>query len=124
MAYLSESIAILRTVDDPDGLLFALQFQGELELLYEKYSTAEAIFMESLALACSNGAQRDSANALILVSKVKLSQQDAKAALPYAEQGFQLAQTIGDKNRIMAAGWHLGHVQRAVGDWSAALACL
>lgn len=123
MAYLHESIAILRTVDDPNALLFALQFQGELELLYEKYSAAEAILIESLALARSNGTQRDSANALILVSKVKLSQQNAQAALAYAEEGFQLARTIDDKNRIMAAGWHLGHVQRAVGDWSAALAC-
>lgn len=123
IAYLSESIRLLRTVDEPDALLFALHFQGELELLHENYNAAEAIFTESLALARKSGAQRDSANALVLLSKVKSQQGQMPAALPYAQEGLAVARQIGDKNRVMAAGWQLGHVQRALGNPAAALAC-
>jgi len=123
VAYLRESIALLRAVDDLDALLFALHFQGELELLHEKFDAAEAIFTESLTLAYDNGAQRDSANALILLSKVKFHQGEGQAALSYAQEGMQVAKQIGDKNRIMAAGWHLGHVHRWLNNQSAALAC-
>lgn len=123
IADLSESISLLRTVDDPDALLFALHFQGELELLHENYTAAEAIFTESLALARKSGAQRDSANALVLLSKVKSQQGHMPAALSYAQEGLQVARQIGDKNRVMAAGWQLGHVQRALGNSAAALTC-
>lgn len=122
-AYLRESIALLRTVNDPDALGFALSFRGDLALFYAHYDEAEASFTEWLALARAMNARFELTGALLGLSKVKLYQGDAAAALHHIQEGLQLAQTIGNKERTMLSWCVLGHVQRALGAWPSAQAC-
>jgi predicted ATPase/transcriptional regulator with XRE-family HTH domain len=122
-AYLRESIALLRTVNDPDALGFALSFRGDLALFYAHYDEAEASFTEWLALARAMNARFELTGALLGLGKVKLYQGDAAAALHHIQEGLQLAQTIGNKERTMLSWCVLGHVQRALGAWPSAQAC-
>ena len=123
VAYLRESITLLRLVNDPDALLFSLGFQGDLALFYAQYSTAESSFTELLTLARHRGAQREIAGALIGLSKVKLHQGETQLAQCHAQEGLALAQTIGDKDRAMLSWCALGHVQRVRDELSSALDC-
>lgn len=122
-AYLRESIALLRTVNEPDALGFALSFQGDLALFYAQYDVAEASFTEWLALARAMKARFELTGALLGLSKVKLHQGDSAAALYHIQEGLHLAQAIGNKERTMLSWCVLGHVQRSSGEWPAALAC-
>jgi tetratricopeptide (TPR) repeat protein len=121
-AYLRESTALLHALGDSDGLCFALHLQGEMALAAGELAVAAATVQQLVTLARAADYRRHLAMALTALAKIKLEQSEWPAALSASAEGLQLAQTIGDKDRIMAAHCYLGHGQRAVGMLSAALA--
>ena len=122
VTYLSESIALLQALGDSDGLCFALHLQGEMALAAGELAVAAATVQQLVTLARAADYRRHLAMALTALAKIKLEQGGWAAALADAAEGLQLAQTIGDKDRIMAGHCYLGHGHRAMGTLAAALA--
>lgn len=111
-AYLAESLAYLRELEQPEGLVWALQQQGELALTTGQYATAEAHFQEALRYWRQVDAKLNVAWGVALVGEAAAFQGDlATAATCYAE-AHQIFAELGNKDGLANVLYHLGEVAR------------
>ncbi|MEZ4730654.1 MAG: tetratricopeptide repeat protein [Caldilineaceae bacterium] len=115
-AYLAEALTVLRDLDQADGLVWALQQQGELALATGNYAAAEQHFREVLAHWRPLAAKLNIAWSVALVGEAAALQGDLATAERCYREAHQLFTELGHKDGAANALCHLGEVARRRGD--------
>jgi len=119
-AYLTESLALLHELDQPETLIWARQQQGELALVTGDYAAAEAHFRAVLAHWRPVAAKLNIAWAVALVGEATALQGDlTTAAVCYAE-AYAIFLEMGNKDGLAIVLYHQGEVARRRGDYAKA----
>jgi len=114
-AYLAESLALLRELDQPEDVVRALQQQGELALSLGNYAAAEAHFREALVYWRQVNSRLNIAWSVALVGEAAALQDDlGTAELCYAE-AYQIFTELGNKDGCANVRYHMAEVARRQG---------
>lgn len=119
-AYLTESLALLHELDQPETLIWARQQQGELALVTGDYAAAEAHFRAVLAHWRPVAAKLNIAWAVALVGEATALQGDlTTAAVCYAE-AYAIFLEMGNKDGLAIVLYHQGEVARRQSEYTKA----
>jgi predicted ATPase/DNA-binding SARP family transcriptional activator len=121
-AYLEQSAALMRTLEDPRLVKFPLIILASLYVRMGKIDQAAALYDECLWLNRDLGDTEGTANALYGIGSIHHARGDYEQARHWCEQGFILYQTL---NHQFGAGWCcglLGNIAYKEGDYEGALA--
>lgn len=120
-SYLTESLTLLRALDDEtEGLFWALQQQGELALYIGNYAVAEQHFREIAAHWRQLDAKLNLAWALALVAEAMVLQDNLLTAESCYVEAHAIFCELGNKDGEAIACYHRGEIARRQGDFAAA----
>ncbi len=111
-AYLAESLALLRELDQPERVVQAVQQQGEVALSLGDYAAAEAYFRESLAHWRQVNSRLDIAWGVALVGESAALQADLVTADACYAEAYQIFVELGHKDGCANVLYHIGEVAR------------
>jgi predicted ATPase/class 3 adenylate cyclase len=123
-AWLSESLAIARKLDDHKAIAALLQPLGLAALGEGDFRTARAILVEALDRARSRGDKRELAAALTAVAQLCRVEGRPDAAAPLHEEVLELARATGDHESTAIALLNLAMASVESGSFERARAML
>ncbi len=112
---LTESLALYRTLGETEGVIQALQLQGEMEMLVGNYAVAEAHFREVLALWRGLDARLHVAWAVALVGEAAWVQNHLADAMICYDEAYQIFAELGNKEGCAILRHHQAQVARRQG---------
>ena len=116
-----QALAIAREVDDPVLLVRALTARGYVAAYFDAES-ARAYLAEAIDLARDSGDRWRLSQILVAQVVTALAARDPIAARAAAEEGRDLADSIGDRFDARRCRWYLGVAQAYQGDLAGAIA--
>lgn len=120
-AYLTESLHLLRALEQPEGIVRAMQQQGELELITGNYAAAEQHFRETLAYWRQLDSRLEIAWGVALVGEAAALQGNFTTAEICYTEAHQIFTDLGNKDGTANVLYHLGEVARQQGNHAKAL---
>lgn len=111
-SYLSESLTLLRALGDAEGLVWALQQQGELALYTGHYAVAEQHFREVAAHWRQLDAKLNLAWALALVGEATALQGNLLTAASCYTEAQPIFRELGHKDGEAIVSYHRGEIAR------------
>jgi len=122
-AYLAESLTLSRTLNQSDGIVRALQQQGELALATGNYAAAGAHFREALAYWRQLDSRRSIAWGVAMVGEAAALQGDLATAEVCYTEAHQIFVELGNKDGCAIIRHHQGDLARQRGDSTQASQC-
>jgi predicted ATPase/class 3 adenylate cyclase/DNA-binding CsgD family transcriptional regulator len=116
-----QALAIAREVDDPVLLVRALTARGYVAAYFDAES-ARAYLAEAIDLTRDSGDRWRLSQILVAQAVTALAARDPIAARAAAEEGRDLADSIGDRFDARRCRWYLGVAQIYQGDLAGAIA--
>jgi predicted ATPase/class 3 adenylate cyclase/DNA-binding CsgD family transcriptional regulator len=116
-----QALAIAREVDDPVLLVRALTARGYVAAYFDAES-ARAYLAEAIDLTRDSGDRWRLSQILVAQAVTALAARDPIAARAAAEEGRDLADSIGDRFDARRCRWYLGVAQVYQGDLAGAIA--
>ena len=116
-----QALAIAREVDDPVLLVRALTARGYVAAYFDAES-ARAYLAEAIDLSRDSGDRWRLSQILVAQAVTALAARDPIAARAAAEEGRDLADSIGDRFDARRCRWYLGVAQAYQGDLAGAIA--
>ena len=118
--YASQSLAIMRVLEEPEGMSITLMTTGIILLNQGEDNQARPLLEEAVQLSRELGTSWPIGTGLIHLANVALGQGDIESALLYLEEGEKLARQIGDPWQIAFAVNNRGEVARVLGQYDRA----
>lgn len=115
-AYLTESLALLRELEQPEELVWALQQEGELAMTVGNYTGAEQHFRTVLAHWRQMDAKLNIAWSVALLGEAVILQDDLATAEQCYAEAHQIFTELGNKDGMAIVRYHLGEVARRQGN--------
>lgn len=119
-AYLTESLALLHELEQPETLIWARQQQGELALVTGDYAAAEAHFRAVLAYWRPLEAKLSVAWAAALVGEAAALQGDFTTAAACYAEAYPIFLEMGNKDGQAIVLYHQGEAARRHGEYDKA----
>jgi tetratricopeptide (TPR) repeat protein len=120
-AYLAESLAIHRALEQADGIAQVLHNQGALETLAGNYAAATAALREALLIYRAMGDKREVAWTSEALGEAEGLQGHYVAARTHLAEALEMFQALGDQWGLALTQHHLAQVERREGNLAAAL---
>ncbi len=121
-AYLKESLAIYRRLEDKQGIADAFNNLGSVVTEQEDHGTARSLYEEGLAIRRELGNYADIACSLHNLGEIARCQGDYTAARSLYEESLAIRRELGHKNSVGMLLHNLGHVALHQGDFRQAAA--
>jgi tetratricopeptide (TPR) repeat protein len=119
-AFLEESAAIRRALDDRPGLVQSLHFLGLVRRCQHDYQGARALFDETLSIAGEIGDRAWEAATLHCLARLTYYEGDLPTARSLYEQALMKRRAVGDVWGLGITLGDLGDAVRALGDGATA----
>jgi DNA-binding NarL/FixJ family response regulator len=100
-SHLQQGLARFRQLQEKDGIVYALQYLGDLALARIELGQAEAWLKESLAVAKQMGHRSGSADALLGLGRVAIQKATFADALDPLQESLTLYQALGQRIGIV-----------------------